>query len=316
MSYPLRLSEESLQADYGEISPALVKVGAIQPAGYVTDVECPGHSACLKTFSPHNGKFYINCDCEEGMGLVEVNKAKITRFEVALKSLLEWIAIELNLSGGVQLVREEDKEGTIWSLGKRRGGKSAVHFYFHRTTSPDQAHKFSREVQKENPIILWLGEQPHTGLFPKNIVPLEDVLKSRKTGLFLNRNILSKLPNTPRHAAGENTIVLGKNMGMEKQGESHYLLFDREGDTFRFRERIRPQAYRMIRFLYDVRNRKEHSFNLDVFVEREFVTAKTVASDRIREIKAICEEKEAEHIFHAFPDNKWGLNPLLEKHDS
>lgn len=311
MSYPLRLSEESLQADYGEISPALVKVGAIQPAGYVTDVECPGHSACLKTFSPHNGKFYINCECEEGMGLVEVNKAKITRFEVALKSLLEWIAIELNLSGGVQPVREEDKEGTIWSLGKRRGGKSAVHFYFHRTTSPDQAHKFSREVQKENPIILWLGEQPHTGLFPKNIILLEDAIESRKTGLFLNRRLLSKLPATPRHFVGANTILLGKNMAMEMKGEIPFLLFDCQGETFKHQERIRPQAYRMIRFLYDVRNRKEHAFNLDTFVERGFVTAKTVASDRIREIRAICEEKDVEHIFYAFPDNKWGLNPML-----
>lgn len=308
VSYPLRLSEESLQTDFEGIAPLLEKEGLLQRVDPITEVECPGAPpACLKTVTPHENKFYINCDCEEGVGLIEVKKSQINRFEVALKPLLEWMGKELNLSGEVQPV----KDGESWFMGKRKGGVTSAHFYFLRTYSPDQADKFNNKVQKENPIILWLGQPPHTGLFPKNIVPMEDVLEARKKALFLNRNLLSMLPTAPRHPLGGKTILLDKNIALEKEGEVPFLLFEREGNFFQQRKRIRPQAFELIRFLHAMQTKKENAFTLQTLAERLSISNKPTVSDRIREINDLCAEMDAHLIFHKFPGDKWGLNQML-----
>lgn len=308
MSHPLRLSEESLRADFRGIAPILADQGFLQRVNHVTEAECPGAPpACLKTVTPCEGKLYINCDCEEGVGLIEVKKAQINRFEVALKPLLEWMGNELNLSGGVRPVQE----GESWFIGKRKGRETASHFYFLRTDSPDQAVKFNDRVQKENPLILWLGEPPHAARFPKNIIPLDEVLEARKKTFFLNRRLLSEVPATPRHALGDKTIQLEKNIALEKDGIVPYLLFERDGNLFLHRKRIRPQAYEMIRFLHTMRTKKENAFTLEAFADRLSITNKRTVSTRIREINDLCAEMDSKSIFHKFPAEKWGLNPVL-----
>ncbi len=285
----------------------MVDQGFLQRVDHVTEAECPGSRACLKTVAPLGGKLYINCDCEEGLGLIEIKKAHVNRFEVALKALLEWTAKELALSGGVQPVQD----GESWFIGKKKGGEASAHFYFVRTDSPDNAVKFNDRVQKDNPVILWLGQPPHTGLFPKNIIALEDVLEARKKGLFLKRSLLSKVPASSRYPLDAKTILLDKNIGLKKVGEVPYLLFERDGNLFKLPKRIRPQAFDMIRFLHTMRDKRENAFKLEVFAERELVAQKRTASDRIRQINNLCDELDARPIFHKFPGDKWGLNPSL-----
>jgi len=61
-----------------------------------------------------------------------------------------------------------------------------------------------------------------------------------------------------------------------------------------------------------MRNKKESAFTLGNFVERSLVKNKRTASTRIQEINSFCDEMEAKPIFHKFPGNKWGLNPLFD----
>jgi hypothetical protein len=308
VSYPLRLSEESLQSDFRGISPALADMGFLQRVNHATEAECPGcERTCLETVTPSEGKLYISCPHGEAVGIIEVKKAQINRFEVALKPILEWMAKELNVSSGVQPV----KDGESWFLGKRKGGESSAHFYFLRSDSPDQAAKFNDKVQKENPVVLWLGETPHTGAFPENIVPLEEVFEVRGKSFFLNRRLLSKLPSAPRHTVGAGTILLDKNIALEKTGEVPYLLFEREGNVFQQRKRIRPQAFGLIRFLHTVRTKRENAFTLQTLADRLSIANKRTVSTRIREINDLCDEMDAKPIFHKFPGDKWGLNPNL-----
>jgi len=221
----------------------LADMGSLQKAEHVTEAECPGAAmACLKTVTPLKVKLYINCDCEEGVGLVEIPKARVNRIEVSLKPILDWMAKELGLSGGVQTVQD----GQSWSLGKKKGGESSAHFYFLRTDSHEQATKFNDHVHKENPVVLWLGQSPHTRIFPKNIIPLEDVLGARKKVFFLNRKLLSKVPRSSRHALRDKTILLDQNIALQMDGTIPCLLFEREGNIFHQRKRIRPQVFEMI----------------------------------------------------------------------
>jgi len=307
-SHPLRLSEETLQADFGKIAPLLADHGFLQRVDPLTEAECPGApNACLKTVTPHLGKLYITCDCEEGVGLIEVPKSRLNRLQLDLKAVLTWMAKELGLSGDVEPVQD----GESWFLGKKKGDTSA-HFYFVRTDSHEQAAKFSESVQKESPVVFWLGERPHTGLLPKNLIPAGEAMEPRKKSFFLNRDLLTKAKASARQALSGKAILLDENIGMEKEGEVPFLLFEREGQSFNQRRRIRPQAFDMIRFLHTMRTKKENAFNLDQFVERALVSNKRTASDRIRGINDLCAEVDAKPIFHKFPGDKWGLNPLLQ----
>lgn len=309
VSYPLRLSEESLREDYGAIASALMDHGFLQQAEHATEAECPGGpSTCQKTVTPHNRRLFINCDCEEGVGLVEVKKAQINRFQVSLKPLLEWMAEEMNLSGGLPSV----KEGEAWFIGKGRGGEPSSHFYSLRTNSPNEEVKFNDVVQKETPFIFWLGQTPQTGLLPKSIIPLEDGLEARWKSLFLNHRLISKLPTTPFDPLGDKTIHLDNNIALEKDGEVPSLLFERVGNVFQHRKRIRPQAYDLICFLNTMRNKKESSFKLQELAERLGMQNKRIVSDRIREINILCDEVDLHHLFHKFPGHRWGLNPQLK----
>jgi len=288
----------------------LADMGFLKKADHITEVECSGTAmACLKTVTPHEGKLYINCDCEEGVGLIEITKAHVDRSEVDLKFILDWMAQELNLSGGVTPVQN----GESWFLGKRKGNESSAHFYFLRSDSHDQVTKFNDHVHKENPIILWLGQPPHTGIFPKNIISLGDALDARREVLFLNRKLLSKVPRNAQHALGGKAIILDQNIAMQIVGDVPYLLFEREGNVFLRQKRIRPQAFEIIRFLHAMQRKKENAFKLGDFVERGFVGEKRTASSRIREINDFCAEMDTKPIFHKFPGDKWGLNPNLDE---
>lgn len=285
------------------------KMGFLQRVNHATEADCPGcERACLETVTHSEGKFYISCPHGEGVGPIEVRKAQINRFEVGLKPILEWMAKELNLSEGVHPI----KEGESWFIGKRKGGDASTHFYFLRSDSPDQAAKFNDKVQKENPVVLWLGETPHTGIFPKNIVPLDEVLEVRGKSFFLNRLLLSRLPSAPRHAVGAGTILLDKNIALEKSGEVPLLLFEREGNVFQHKKRIRPQTFELIRFLHTMRTRKENAFTLQDLADRLSIANKRTVSTRLVEINDLCAEMDARPIFHKFPGHRWGINPSLD----
>jgi len=306
-SHPLRLSEETLQADFGKIAPLLADHGFLKRVDHLSEAECPGApNACLKTVTPHQGKFYINCDCEEGVGLVTVPKSCLSRVQLDLKAVLEWMSKELGLSGDVEPVQD----GESWFLGNK--ADASAHFYFLRTDSHEQAAKFSETVQKQSPVVLWLGQRPHTGTLPKNLIPAGEAMEPRKKSFVLNRDLLAKAKASARHAVGGKTILLDEHIGMEKEGEVPYLLFEREGSTFTHRKRIRPQAFDLIRLLHGTRNQKTNAFKLGDFVERGLVGSKRTASDRIREINDYCAEFEAKPIFWKFPGDKWGVNPNLD----
>jgi hypothetical protein len=146
---------------------------------------------------------------------------------------------------------------------------------------------------------------------PNNIIALEDVLEARKKGLFLKREVIFKVTTTSRYPLGDKTLLLDKNIALEKDGDVPHLLFERNGAIFKHKRRIRPQAFEMIRFLYTMRNKQEKTFKLEEFAERGIVGNKRTASDRIRGINDICAEVDIQPIFHKFPGHKWGLNPNL-----
>ena len=305
-NHPLRLSEETLQADFGKIAPLLADHGFLQRVDPLTEAECPGApNACLKTVTPHLGKLYITCDCEEGVGLVEVPKSRLNRFQLDLKAVLTWMAKELGLSGDVEPVRD----GESWFLGNK--ADASAHFYFLRTDSHEKAARFSETIQKQSPVVLWLGERPHTGILPKNLIPAGEAMEPRKKSFVLNRDLLAKAKPSPGHAIGAKAIILDEQIGMEMVNGVPYLLFERDGSAFNRKKRIRPQAFELIRFLNTMRTKKDNAFTLGELLDRQLFSTKTIASTRISEIIAICDDFEAKGIFHKFPGAKWGLNPSL-----
>lgn len=310
-SHPLRLSEETLEAEFGLVAPLLARLRIIERLDDCTEAECPGGpNACLKTVTPHRGRLYVTCDCEEGVGLVTVPNSSLSRVQLDLKGLLSWLAKELSLTGGVQPIAD----GESWFLGRSRGGQEGTRHYFLRSDSAGEARKFLDSLQQERPIVYWLGERPHKGIFPKNLISLDEAIEPRKTGFVLNRDVLSKAKTTARHTASGKALILDEHIGMDKEGEVPFLLFDREADAFQHKKRIRPQAFELIRFLHTMRTKKDRAFTLGELLDRQLFSTKTIASTRIREINDICADYEAKPLLHKFPGEKWGLNPNLEQH--
>ncbi len=257
--------------------------------------------------TPLKGKLFVNCDCEEGVGLIEVSKEDTERFGFDMAAFLSWLSTKMELTGTVRATENKD----VWFLGERSESQQTTAFYFARIGDPQQASKLALQLQKRASLLLWLGESPHMETLAAPLVSLPEVLILRNGKLDLNTNPIHKrLP--PKTATEATDIILDDNIVLHYEGEKCFLLFERNGNAYRHKCLIRPQAARLIRFLYDVRNRKDYAFPLDEFVLRGFGSSKPSISNRFLDVNLLCDQHEAEPVFHKFPKDMWGLNRSLK----
>jgi hypothetical protein len=308
-SHPLLLSEKALEDDFPALYEALRKSNFLKQAEPSKEAECPATpNGSYHIVFPHNGKLAVNCDCQEGVGIAEVDRKTVIRWEVSLASLLGWIADELKLTKDFQ----PSDGGAIWLVGTKEQGGQTFHFYFLRTDKIAHATDMLGRLQKPNPIAFWLGDTPHTGYVPANLISLAEELTLKKSALSFNPAAIKKMfPKGQHTKTGD--IELDTHIVLRQESEEiHYLLLVQEEKRYQHKERIRPQASRMIRLVYDLRTYKDNTHSLDDFVVRDMVKEKRTASTRIKEINTLCSDYEVKPIFHKFHDDKWGLNPDLD----
>ncbi len=171
-----------------------------------------------------------------------------------------------------------------------------------------------RDLRRDgNPIIFWLGETPHRGQFPPNLISLLEAVSVSEKGFALDRKPLEHLFEKRLIPAAHGDIALDKNIALRKHGKKYCLLFEQEKKGgFRYEASIPPLSNRIIRHLYQIRRYKERAESLAEMRDRGFSEYRPSISRSISTINALCEKHGVTPIFHKFPADKWGLNPSLD----
>lgn len=108
------ITEEILNQEFNLIIPIFKESSILKEAEHSLDVACPGcENQCLETAQNVNERFYISCPNKDDMGLIEVNKSLLIKYQFSITGFLNWIAKSLN----VQPEIEEIEENNSWLIG-------------------------------------------------------------------------------------------------------------------------------------------------------------------------------------------------------
>lgn len=311
-SYPLKLSEASLEEELPGLLPVLNKSGFLQPDQPGLEVICPAlPKSCLVTAEPINNRYYVHCECSEEVGLVQIDPKELRRFRFDLPAFLNWLTSAAVINADFK----EIESGELWYLGEKTLEGQTAKVYFSRTQNSDGVLGLQRELRKDGnpPIIFWLGETPHRGQFTPGLLSLPEIVSVSERGFALDRKSLERLFKKRLIAAAKGDIPLDREIVLRKKGQKCFLLFGQEGNN-QFVEEvpILPQAYKIIRHLYQIRRNKTNAESLaELRDTRRLASQRSTISNRIAEINQLCERRNTPKIFHSFPANKWGLNPTL-----
>lgn len=310
-SYPLKLSEASLEEELPGLLPVLNKSGFLQPDQPGLEVICPAlPKNCLVTAEPMNGRYYVHCECSEEVGLVQIDPKELRRFRFDLRAFLNWLLSAAVIDADFK----EIESGELWYLGEKTLKGETAQAYFSRTQNPDGVLTLQRELHKDGnpPIIFWLGETPHRGQFAPGLLSLPEIVSVSERGFALDRKPLESLFQKRLIVAVHGDIFLDDEIALRKKGEKYYLLFKQEKkNQFLNNTPIHPQDYKIIRHLYQIRRYQNRAESLAEMRDRGLAIHRGQISRTIKKINEICQRFNAVMIFSKFPGNKWGLNPVL-----
>ncbi len=258
-----------------------------------------------------NGNYYVHCECSDEVGLVKIDPKELHRFRFNLGVFLKW----LTTSAVIDAETKEVESGRLWYLGEKKLNGETAKIYFSRTQNPNKVIKLQRELHKDgNPIIIfWLGETPLRKEFPPALLSLPEIINISEKGFAFDRKRLESLFRKRLIVAAKGDILLDNDILLRKKGKKCFLLFGQEKNKqFAEQAPILPQAYEIIRHLYQIRNYKINAESLAEMKDlRQLATQRSTISNRIVEINRLCEKHNATPLFHKFPHDKWGLNPIL-----
>ncbi len=310
-SYPLKFSEVSLEEELSGLLPPLKKAGFLQPDQPGLEVFCPAlPKNCLVTAERMNGRYYVHCECSEEVGLVKIDPKELRRFRFDLRAFLNWLLSAAVIDADFK----EIESGELWYLGEKTLKGETAKAYFSRTQNPDGVLELQRELHKNGnpPIIFWLGETPHRRHFPPGLLSLPELVSVSERGFALDRKSLESLFRKRLIVVAHGDIFLDDEIALRKKGGKCYLLFKQEKkNQFLNEAPIYPQDYKIIRHLYQIRRYQNRAESLAEMRDRRLAIHRGQISRTIKKVNEICKKFNAITIFHKFPTDKWGLNPIL-----
>jgi hypothetical protein len=305
-SFPTRpFTEREIKHYYTLIKPLLYDNKFLLPDEAKMIIDCPENPEdCFLDVFVEGGQFFGKC-CRKDIPLIEIDPEKVHTVRADMKKIGEWLGSGLG-------IKPEPKEVNqwLWHLGQHSKGHK---IYLCYTNQSNYVEEQLMNLTKQNSkvVVLWLGDTPHEGVFPKNIVPLWEMIRfSEGKVLFIANSLDELLSQTHMAVAGD--IELDKHIVLHKEGVHAFLLLQKKNQGYEHKVGIRPQSAKIIEFMCQVRSYNEFSFKLDDLRGKGFAMNKNTISTRIKDICDLCDEYHIKRVLTKYADHKWGLNKELD----
>jgi len=288
-------SETDLIHNLGIIFPHLINLELFVPSKNATQVKCKEcDSDHLENVIVIDGKYYTKCEYSEESSLVEVTQSELNTYKVNRNAFLNWLNKELDIENKVSKLTD-----SLWAMGKIKDRN----LYFISQCSLEETIEEASKVNTDNNLFIWLGENPKIGYTSYELISFLDIVDIKDNKL---RVIKLHIKPSRSKAKGED-IALDKNIILTKANK---LLLVANGNTYNHEEKIVPQAYRIIRFLYDQKD-YEIAYKSSELSEKLGIEPPRAIPTRIKEINKICDKYKVKQIIVTQPRSKWILNPDL-----
>lgn len=309
IKYPLTLSEYDLQSSLEDLFEDLRIKGILRqttPSYMVTCSSCGDAHRAIN----HEGSYITVCENNPSAGLEKHSKSELVMYKVSLVDLANFIGSCLIL----EIDPKEIESDLVWFIGRKHLGSNTFNFYLVRSEDLEQLAKIQNRINTANPVILFLGEDSHTGRSNGTILGLFDYISTNNSVLgFDKHRLYTHFPSDI--LAGKDDIVLDEHIVLSNKG-GYFLLMRSENNRLLYKQKIRRQAFNIINYLYTIRNKNiKKTFSGKELVEatnKKLIGAPKLLSMRVNEVNNYCEKYEVKPIFHPFPNYRYGLNPLLD----
>lgn len=291
--------ESELKTNLPILFENLKKLNLIQPASPLMSV------ACLECDTGHFTDVILIADrfmtqCEYGSSPVsEVAKDDVNAYSFNVNNFGKWLAKQLSLNEQFKKV-----DGSTLFLGKK-DGKSV---FLLTELDYDKAIALASSINEDNKIIIWLGETPKVGFSSYKLIDLTTII-----GIF--NGTLSVIPDsdlfedTPKvNILGENGIILDRHIAVT---ENYDLLLEFNPPVYKYSVKITPQAFKILRYLYDQRKYGVGYLSSDLAGKLGITNSRSVPT-RIGELNAVCKQYKVKEVITKAPKHTWILNPDLE----
>jgi len=254
-----------------------------------------------------DGAFYATCECHEDIGLIEVDPSQLNHSKLSPNNFCLWLAKELGTDNQIK-----QEESLLWSIGKcdARGVSTQGYVFF--SDSHDEVVAVSDKIKKRysNHLVIWFGKAHITAITTQRLVSFWEMVSVKNNTLGIDLECLLDHLSTSK-TINSNFTLLDTHIALEKEGKQWHIHFERTGNEFKYHDKIKPQAARLIQHCFQIRNYSENAKTLDDFSKAGLAANKRTISTKIKEVNDLCKKRNQKPVFHKFEDDKWGFNPAL-----
>lgn len=289
----------------------LLSLGLLKQDTYPQGRWCPsceGESVPIKIVSKERAYTLCTTIEETGRDYFDPQTLQQWRFNTPL-----FISLFLSALGINDLVSTENITGLLWDFGNQEINGKKYHLFF--TRSIDNIEKDKRSIITSFPdaAVFYLGVA-HTSL-PDGVllVPVLDVIKEiNDKGFGLNSKILNSYFPKKIYSDASGDLELDKDIVLSQKNRT--LLFHRKrGGGFSKSVKISPAACYLIAHCYQIRKNDIHAKKLQELAENLTEnSSKSSVSNRIKQIKNVCDKEGTKQILIKYSGEKWGLNNQLD----
>lgn len=254
-----------------------------------------------------DGAFYATCECHKDIGLIEIDPSQLNHSKLNPNNLCLWLAKELGTDNQIK-----QEESLLWSIGKFDARGVSTHGYVFFSDSHDEVLAVSDKIKKRysNHLVIWFGTAPITAITTQRLVSFWEMISIENNTLGIDLGCLLDRLSTSKYI-NSNFTLLDTHIALEKGGKQWYIYFERSGNEFKYQDKIKPQAARLIQHCFQIRNYSENAKTLEAFSTTGLAANKRTISSKIKEVNDLCKKRNQKPIFHKFENEKWGFNPGL-----
>lgn len=288
------ITELSLKRDLPSLFPILVNNGFLISASPINRIVCKDCDIeHIENVIEVGNKYYTKCEYSEYASLSEVHAEELKCYTYSLSTILKWIGE--NLTDRVEINKEDD---LVWFLGKRQD----KNIYFLKTQDEKELQDKTNSINTQNNLIIWLGETSRIGFLNIEALSIQNIL------LVDNEDFhIQQIKSSDRFNPNKKDIWLDKDIMLTHDNN---LLLIYNNSNFTNKVSIYPQAYKLIRYLYDQRLYGNSYSSKQLGDTLGLANPKTVPT-RFKEINSLCEDYKVKPLIAKYPKNTWILNPNL-----
>jgi hypothetical protein len=207
---------------------------------------------------------------------------------------------------------EKNDDPLLWEIGKIDVRGSVTRGYVFFNDDYNEVLATSNKIKKRysKHFIIWFGSTSATTAISPKIISFWDILIIKNDCIELSQEMLfDTLVQTK--VINADFKLLDTHIALEKDGTKWFLNFQRNRQTFKYRDSIKPQAARLIEHCFQIRSYEKNAKTLEEFTASGLALNKSTISTRRKEVNDLCKKRHQKDIFLKFENEKWGFNPNL-----